>query len=150
MTDDPLTDERKQELRELGKQARSWEQQYSGRMLIGHGIDVLRDCVGAVGTAIPALLAENARLRAVVDKLPKTADGVPVVPGMTICWWCKGTLLSRVLDAYHTSHNVIYPQGKPRRECVSARLPSYIQNVPLELCYSTHEAAEAATENDHD
>lgn len=27
---------------------------------------------------------ENRRLRAIVAKLPKTADGVPIVPGMTL------------------------------------------------------------------
>ena len=31
---------------------------------------------------ISALKRDNERLRAIVDKLPKTADGVPVVPGM--------------------------------------------------------------------
>lgn len=26
------------------------------------------------------------RLRAVIDRLPKTADGAPITPGMTVCW----------------------------------------------------------------
>lgn len=30
--------------------------------------------------------AEITRLRAIVDKLPKTADGVPVVPGEDMVW----------------------------------------------------------------
>ena len=30
--------------------------------------------------------AEITRLRAIVDKLPKTADGVPITPGMEV-WW---------------------------------------------------------------
>jgi hypothetical protein len=30
------------------------------------------------------LAAENARLREIVERLPRTADGVPVVPGMTV------------------------------------------------------------------
>lgn len=30
--------------------------------------------------------ADNARLRAIVDRLPRTADGVPIVPGQTVHW----------------------------------------------------------------
>lgn len=34
--------------------------------------------------ALPRLLSELTRLRAIVDKLPVTADGVPIVPGMKV------------------------------------------------------------------
>ena len=39
--------------------------------------------------------AEIERLRATVDRLPKTADGVPVTPGME-CWYrsCGGRVVS--------------------------------------------------------
>ena len=36
--------------------------------------------------AYAKLKAEVKRLRAIVDKLPLTADGVPVVPGMEVVW----------------------------------------------------------------
>ena len=36
-----------------------------------------------------ALEDEIERLQAIVDKLPKTADGVPVVPGMAVFYSCK-------------------------------------------------------------
>ena len=38
--------------------------------------------VADAGANIDKLEAEVERLQAIVDKLPKTADGVPVVPGM--------------------------------------------------------------------
>ena len=40
--------------------------------------------IAASRTAVPELVAEVRRLRAIVDKLPKTADGVPIVPGMEV------------------------------------------------------------------
>lgn len=46
------------------------------------------------------LTAENAKLRAAVEKLPKTADGVPVVPGMeltsTECPMLRSTVVMHV------------------------------------------------------
>lgn len=33
------------------------------------------------------------RLRGVVDKLPKTADGVPIVPGMRLWFWGLSDLI---------------------------------------------------------
>lgn len=59
--------------------------------------------------------AEVERLQAIVDKLPKTADGVPVVPGMVV--WksnCEPTNVGMLLGTWVCQ------------------------------CYSTHEAAEAA------
>lgn len=35
---------------------------------------------------IAALTADRDRLQAIVDKLPKTADGVPVVPGIDVVY----------------------------------------------------------------
>ena len=44
-----------------------------------------RECEQASDTILEQR-AEIERLSAIVDKLPRTADGVPVVPGMT-CWY---------------------------------------------------------------
>ena len=44
---------------------------------------------------IDTLRAEITRLRAIVERLPKTADGVPVTPGMLV--W-DGTSLTQTYD----------------------------------------------------
>ena len=52
------------------------------------GIEGLTDSITKVQeyyvAKLETLRADNARLQAIVDKLPKTADGVPVVDGMAI------------------------------------------------------------------
>lgn len=40
-----------------------------------------------VGNDLINARAELAKLREIVDKLPKTADGVPIVPGMPLFFW---------------------------------------------------------------
>ncbi len=77
---------------------------------------------------------EIERLRAIVDKLPKTADGVPIIPGQTIVWvrlngtgeWVKAKCHWSIL-ANNTGSWVMdfTPRGP-------------------EHSYSTREAAEAA------
>ena len=72
--------------------------------------------------AIEIVLAEIERLQAIVDKLPTTADGVPIVPGMRVyfrCSACNGAIESMV------------PINS-----VSDRMSKTF--------YSTHKAAEAA------
>ena len=69
--------------------------------------------------------AKIAELEDIVDKLPTTADGVPVVPGMEI--WHPDGRTGTASIAYYG------------RDC----FPSY---VVAEYCYSTREAAEAAKE----
>ncbi len=48
------------------------------------GIVACEEC--AHGKRIAILIAERDRLKAIVDTLPKTADGVHVAPGSTV--WC--------------------------------------------------------------
>ena len=67
-------------------------------------------------------LDELERLRAIVDKLPKTADGVPVVPGLDNVWVKNG------------------PNVRPSESMTTWRL----LQVRRSYCYSTREAAEAA------
>lgn len=73
------------------------------------------------------LETEIARLREIVDKLPKTADGVPVVPGMKVYYAIVKEDL-RVRDIYASRINSSSPT---RFSCWSS-------------IYSTREAAEAA------
>lgn len=75
---------------------------------------------------LDAALRENAGLAAIVERLPKTADGVPVVPGDVV---------------FHpTGH---YSHVTDRR---GVRLYGNGEWVDIESCYSTIEAAEAAAE----
>lgn len=71
------------------------------------------------------MIDEIKRLRAIVDKLPTTVDGVPIVPGTDV--WRK-------CSACHHVH--------PWR---SYDRPDFSTKVLAE-CYSTREAAEAAKE----
>ena len=77
---------------------------------------------------LQAVMAEVERLRAVVDRLPHTADGVPVLPGDTVCAVFGGDLVEEVTlqDWRHAL------PGKS-----GGKYPG---------CYSTREAAEAARE----
>jgi hypothetical protein len=77
-------------------------------------------------------------LTAIVDKLPKTADGVPITPGMQI-WgklgWndepARATLRGSYLDGYSVG-----------------ALEWGMNVVPEKEVYSTREAAEAAKESE--
>jgi hypothetical protein len=80
--------------------------------------------------------AENARLREIVEKLPKTADGVPVSEiGKTLYW------LNGCLDLREFPVQIVF-------DCNANILPtsSFGCWVPFSKCYSTREAAEAAKE----
>lgn len=80
--------------------------------------------------------AELERLRAVVDRLPKTADGVPVTPGMEVWKHLKnGKAVS--LGTIESIHHY---------DATTSRWPYRDQANPYELIYSTREAAEAAKE----
>ena len=72
--------------------------------------------------------AELARLQAIVDKLPKTADGVAVVPGMELHTPAGGSLVVGVITARGAS--LIYPSRTFRTDNL----------------FSTCAAAEAAKE----
>ena len=77
--------------------------------------------------------AEIERLRGIVHKLPRTADGVPVVPGMPV-WYYWGQRkeirmfrVSDVCDSFLRHYGKHGPGGEH-----------------ADVCYSTIEAAEAA------
>ena len=71
------------------------------------------------------------RLEAIVAKLPKTADSVPVVPGVDVVWIDTGVGLrqSEVIDRHWASFGDRWGCCRPRR---------------IQECSSTREAAKAA------
>lgn len=82
-------------------------------------------------------IQEIARLRAIVDKLPKTKDGVSVVPGNNV--------LYQVCDV------TVYPNETDRKRGVTTKQVVSFHNQ-LFTCsivesYSTSEAAEAEKAN---
>lgn len=83
------------------------------------------------------LEAQLSAAQAIIDKLPKTADGVPVVPGMKV-WWS------------HSNGNIDDAEVCELRDggCgviiwdeATGRLAHHLEYV---ACYSTREAAETA------
>jgi hypothetical protein len=97
------------------------------------------DC-GHLAKVAYELARRLAEAEAIVAKLPKTADGVPITPGMEL-WgslgWnnepAKATLRGTYAEGY------------------SVGTPEWGMNVRPEVeCYSTREAAEAAKEAPRD
>lgn len=100
-----------------------------------------------------AALAEVERLRAIVDRLPKTADGVHVVPGDRV-WhpqmagnWAFGLTVMANDEA----------GAEPDMWCACVcttigpdNFVASVQDEPVANCYSTPEAAKAAREGDDD
>jgi len=78
--------------------------------------------------------AKNERLRAIVDRLPKTADGMRVIPGADTVWYFHHG------GWQHCEIETSLPEDC-QWNCVVLRE----QNLPPG-CYSSREAAEAAKE----
>ena len=86
---------------------------------------------------LPRALAELRQLRAIVDKLPVTADGVSVVPGEDTVWrW--SSILGWVECQIETS--------EPEDGGWEYVLCTSLIGGGVDSCYSTREAAEAAKE----
>ena len=82
---------------------------------------------------LTAVRMEIERLQAIVDRLPKTADGVPIVPGMDV-FRCGGKLRSRAMMHYEPWSNHCW------EDCVCG--PS------ARSSYSTREAAGAPSQRE--
>lgn len=82
------------------------------------------------------LHAQLLEARAVIERLPKTADGVPVFPGMRV----YDTLDGGVVERYVTrvARSVVYV----------APIIGLPPEVELDYCYSTRNAAEAARQGE--
>jgi hypothetical protein len=88
---------------------------------------------------LSACKVERDKFKAIVDKLPATADGVPVVPGMAV-WTPVGMFNG--------------PEAGPRKHYglvilddseLLGEVDEYVWTFYAKSCYSTREAAEAAS-----
>src|SRR5690554_6157274 len=93
--------------------------------------------LAAIARRYDELIAENTKLRAIVDKLPKTADGVPVVPGMALYPLHP---LPGVEDDHGIATIGVYDPA------TMEHLVHGYGEFRTGACYSTREAAEAAKE----
>ncbi len=91
-----------------------------------------------VGSDVRQLISEIERLQAIVDKLPRTADGAPVAPGMDV-YFCgmddPRSMRTETIDSVAWTWKGVWLcwRDSPLKP---GRMPSD--------CYSTREAAEAA------
>lgn len=86
------------------------------------------------------LVIEIERLRAIVDKLPKTADGIPIALCETELWWLPPSYISTAPFFLGKCFCITYGY---------AMTQAYVTceqgcQQPLSECYSTPEAAEKA------
>lgn len=93
----------------------------------GENYDDCRCSLDDVADELVLVAAERDRLRVIANRLPKTADGVPVVPGMTL--W------------RYDDHNGY---------CAILDINESLLLESVSECYSTREAAEAALKEQPD
>ena len=93
-----------------------------------------------------AALEENESLRAIVAKLPQTADGVPVVPGMN-CATLDGVNGDIVRDDVGVLA-IICDGAEGECRLTLRDLDGAEWDADVEDCYSTREAAQAAAEKE--
>ena len=84
-------------------------------------------------------IAEINRLRAIVDKLPKTADGVPVVPGMEVWVLADPVASGVVVEVMEFGYTI-------RRDIGEQYITTYPGHIFGNYGYSTEAAALAAKE----
>ena len=89
------------------------------------------------------LAARVAELEAVVAKLPKTADGVPVVPGASTDLWHIAQRTANGIQAGDAEHNINWNGWGAR--FFSDLDDEYWPSRDPSNCYSTRAAALAAT-----
>jgi hypothetical protein len=107
---------------EQGSDGPEWEQ-YRRAGMDSAGLAWMRSCDELTKECFRHK-AEIERLRAIVDRLPKTADGVPMVPGLRVWIWFVG---GKITEAVHSGTD-------PKQSYWGSAL----------WCYSTKEAAEEA------
>ena len=95
-----------------------------------YGHEELKECLDAIE-----------RLQAIVDKLPKTADDVSVVPGMHAFIIVDAVILMRLVKC--SNDGFVIHSGFVDN-CPSTLKQSVV--VPVSHSYSTREAAEQAAE----
>jgi hypothetical protein len=85
-----------------------------------------------VASLCESFQAEVDRLKAIIDRFPKTMDGVVITPGMKVYDVQPGGYIQGVDVKYFEAQT-------------DASIPEPVYYLPG--CYSTHEAAEAALES---
>jgi hypothetical protein len=132
-----------------------WHEFVAEEIILSLGYE-LRDARATMLDAhslVEAQAEEIKRLRKIVEKLPKTADGVPVVHGADFVWQYHDTQKAIVrwsveVDTALASRGRCYPVTTNEGETSDCQ---YITekgggclSKQVSMCYSTREAAEAA------
>jgi hypothetical protein len=95
---------------------------------------------------LQAAIAELTRLREIVDRLPKTADGVPITPGMRVyCSFVNESVWGSVSRQPEGRIKVHY--DSPINLITGGKLLTKCSDPWLACVFSTREAAEAAQHN---
>ena len=119
---------------------------YCGRWFYLDGSFMCKDVLGkedSDSVKLECLSVKYTKLQAIVDKLPKTKDGVSVVPGLdTVYTYCNHhhKIVSGVV--IHCENRRGYEWGMINR--IDERFETVHPIQPY--CFSTREAAEAAKE----
>lgn len=101
----------------------------------------MREARSATIAAASAIAEDRDRLRAVVDRLPKTADGVAVVPGMTL-WQRPGLISGKKYPPREIDWFVLIGG----EDGLLGEVEEYSWTYRSSDCYSTRSAAEAAAQ----
>ena len=100
------------------------------------------ESTAALAAKVVALQAENARLQAIVDKVPKTADGVSVPDSR--CLYClQGHKVGRGLGPHYMCNKSPCNQHSYRDYNGTVKRFETAKRYAIWECYSTREAAEA-------
>jgi len=97
--------------------------------------------IGFAAWAFEALQSENQQLQSIVDRLPKSVDGVPIVNGMTVWTWSRGETPK---PAPIRQKRLLYCWGD-WCDVQTGYVAATRNSVPLCCVYSTREAAEKAS-----
>jgi hypothetical protein len=112
------------------------------------GVAMIEWNTRAPDATLAAVTAERDRYKAIVDQLPKTADGVPITPGMLLWPPCGHVPLMHM--PVHTDPVECYGKGckgEPYYGDNDYYEPGEATIYKPEKCYSTREAALAANGN---
>lgn len=141
---DPMTKEKRAELRKLAEAATAARIAYLTNFSVDTHIasedanfafreGASEEAFLSLLDALDAAEAEAGRLREVVGKLPVTADGVPVTPGMKVFWVSEDPRsIAGIMVEYITDADAYW---RDRGEEMG---------IPLEWAMSTEAAARAA------
>lgn len=84
------------------------------------------------------------RIKDMVDQVPRTADGVPVIlPAVTAVWYPGDE--SAAIVTYHSSDEDVFAWRTSKKNCCpTCGRGSDVGHTPISRCYSTKALADAA------